>query len=92
MSARDGFGKIRRTESNASMSGESLFKSAPIGAGMTSGGVRCPHDPAWRTIFAAALRVIDHHRANLDARMTIQRMRSEEPRHAPDPDNASGHG
>ena len=87
-----GIGKIRRTESNASMSGESLFKSAPIDARMTSGGMQFAHDPAWRTTFAAALRVIDHHRANLDARMTIQRLRSEEPRHAPDADNASGHG
>jgi len=44
-------------------------------------------DAAWRKTLAAALRVIDHHRANLDAHVTIRRLRRHE---QSDPMGAAG--
>ena len=45
-------------------------------------GVRSEHAVAWRKTFAAALRVMDHHRAHLEANMTIRRLRRDEQRAA----------
>lgn len=71
---------MQSTFANAPMSTESTANfTASEMQGAEHGGPPV-NDAAWRSTFAAAQRVIDHHRANLETRMTIQRLRREERR------------
>lgn len=62
------------------MSIDSSVKSDRVDAVTSGGGISTSCDANWRATFDAALRVIDHHRANLEARMTIGRLRRDERR------------
>jgi hypothetical protein len=78
MPIRLGRGKIRPVESTASMSSESTVQPDRTGIESDRGCASPTGVAAWRSTYAAALRVIDHHRAHLEARMTIQRLRRDE--------------
>ena len=62
------------------MSIESSVNSTQPDSVVAVGPLNSARDPAWGPTFAAAMRVIEHHRSTLDARMTIQRLSHEEPR------------
>jgi len=63
------------------MTNESTAQTAPD-SDVNAESVRIEHAAAWRKTFAAAQRVIDHHRAHLEANMTISRVRRDEQRTA----------
>lgn len=73
----------------ASMTNESTIRTTPE-SGVPLEDLRIEHDVAWRKTFAAALRVMDHHRAHLEANMTIRRLRRDEQRAAHAPAGSSG--
>ena len=74
------------------MSSESTVKSDRVDNQSDLGIASPTAEAAWRATYAAALRVMDHHRANLEARMTIQRLRREEHRAADDSTSPSAGG
>lgn len=57
---------------------------------MTADPGRCHDDDAWRAAYAAAVRVIAFHRANLEARVTIRRLQRDESNTARNEATASG--
>lgn len=62
------------------MSSESTVKPYRVDFKSDVGDAESASEAAWRATYVAALRVIDHHRTNLEARMTIQRLRRDERR------------
>lgn len=62
------------------MPSESLLHSTTHDASPTSCDLQSLQEDAWRQTFAAAQRVIEHHRTNLEARLAITRLQREEPR------------
>lgn len=71
------------------MPDESLLQQALRRDESAGDDMRSLHDDAWRKTLTAALRVIDHHRTNLEARIAIQRVKREDPKPAADPPDAT---
>ncbi|MBL8319549.1 MAG: hypothetical protein JNJ42_14145 [Burkholderiaceae bacterium] len=82
-------GKMRTSHDPAAMSDS--FPNQPSTAMVATAAEagRCLQDEAWRATYAAAVRVITFHRANLEARMTIRRVQRDEPEPARDELTAS---
>lgn len=72
----------------APLTNESTARSAPEDD-LAAECLRTEQAAAWRKTFAAALRVMDHHRANLEANVTIRRLRRDEQRAALGPAGSS---
>ncbi len=70
------------------MTNESTTQTTPE-SDVAAEGLRTEHEAAWRKTFAAALRVMDHHRAHLEANMTIRRLRRDDQRAAHGPAGSS---
>ena len=68
----------------APLSNESSVRAAPE-HDVAAEDLRTEQNAAWRKTFAAALRVMGHHRAHLEANITIRRLRRDEQRGAPGP-------
>ena len=70
------------------MTNESTARTAPASE-VAPESLRAEHEAAWRKTFAAAVRVMNHHRAHLEANVTIRRLRRDEQRAAHGPAGSS---